>query len=522
MPKLTDNQHREIAFWGMAMIVMGLPLSVFLVSVGTFVLAGNWLLEGNFKKRLKQFFTSPLSLVLISFYLMLCIGMLWTDDLALGVKDLRVKLPLLLMPLFLFTSKLPNRKRIQELLLLFVVACLVGVLFGMARYFGLAGEELLNKRHLSVFISHIRFGLMLVFAFFICAYFLYAKWREWSIASKVITTGVMLWILWFLIILEAFTAYAAFAAVLVMTALWLLLKSNNRLLKTSVFVTTVSVSVFGFLYVKSIAEYRFLKIPREHADLPWKTPNGIGYIHADHIPYTENGHRVWDFVCWLELEKEWPNRSSINFDSTDANGQEIRYTAIRYITSKGLPKDSLGLSLLSDQDIRHIEHGFTNFRHTSKLGIDRRIDQLLWAYQEYTYQQNANNSSTMQRWVYTQVGWEIFKEHPIFGVGTGDISLAYRSKYAENSHNLEPRFQGIAHNEFLAVAIVLGVLGLIVFLLMLGYPTWLYRRDFLYLTFMVIMVVSFLTDNTFDRQSGVTFFAFFNALLIVRREFAET
>jgi hypothetical protein len=36
------------------------------------------------------------------------------------------------------------------------------------------------------------------------------------------------------------------------------------------------------------------------------------------------------------------------------------------------------------------------------------------------------------------------------------------------------------------------------------------------------MVVSFLTDNTFDRQSGVTLFAFFNAFLIVRREFTET
>ncbi|MBP9152873.1 MAG: hypothetical protein KBF73_11365, partial [Flavobacteriales bacterium] len=108
MPKLTDNQHRNIAFGGMAMIVMGLPLSVFLVSVGTFVLVGNWLLEADYLKRLKQFFSDPLSLILVSIFLLFCIGMIWTENISHGLKELRVKLPLILMPLLLFTSKLPS------------------------------------------------------------------------------------------------------------------------------------------------------------------------------------------------------------------------------------------------------------------------------------------------------------------------------------------------------------------------------------------------------------------------------
>jgi len=185
MPKLTDNQHRNIAFWGMALIAMGLPLSVFLVSVGTFVLAGNWLLEGQYKKRLTQFFTNPLSLSLVSIFLMFCVGLLWTENIGQGFKELRIKLPMLLMPLLLFTTKLPDKKRLQNILFLFVLASVVGTVFGAGRYFELWGGELLNKRHISLFISHIRFGLMLTFSFFILAYTLYAKWKEWTILEKV-------------------------------------------------------------------------------------------------------------------------------------------------------------------------------------------------------------------------------------------------------------------------------------------------------------------------------------------------
>lgn len=522
MPKLTDNQHREIAFWGMAMIAMGLPLSVFLVSVGTFVLTGNWLLEGNFRRRLAQFFSTALSLALVSLYLLHVAGLLWTSDLAWGFKDLRVKLPLLLMPLFLFTSKLPSKKRIQDILMLFVVACLVGVLFGMARYFGLSGEELMNKRHMSVFISHIRFGLMLVIAFFILAYYLYAKWATWSPAEKILTFSVMLWLLWYIIISETFTAYAAMMAAVTATAFWLILRIRNRITRISIATTIVIGAVAGSIYFKTIAENHFHEVPLDQMKLTVRTLNGNVYAHEKDVLYTENGHRVWNLVCWEELRREWPKRSQLHLDSLDRLGQPIRYTAIRYMTSKGLPKDSFGIDMLSDQDILNIEKGLTNYRYTDKLGVSRRMDQLLWAYQQYKWQHNANNSSTMQRWVYTQVGWEIFKQNPLVGVGSGDIRQAYRAEYQNNDRGLEERFQGISHNQFLTIGIVLGTLGLIVFLLMLAYPAWLYRRDFLYLIFLVTMLVSFLTDNTLERQSGVTLFAFFNSLLIVRREFAET
>jgi hypothetical protein len=331
----------------------------------------------------------------------------------------------------------------------------------------------------------------------------------------------MIWILWFLIILEAFTAYFAFGAVLIFTVFNLLLKQRNRILKTTLSIGVLFMLITGGFYLKSIKDNHFHEVPFNHKTLTVKTVNGNYYTHQRDIRYRENGHRVWNFVCWDELKKEWPTRSAIDFEANDHKGQPIRFTAIRYMTSKGLMKDSVGIHQLSEQDIQHIEQGFTNHLYTDKLGVARRTDQFFWAIEEYSWQQNANNSSALQRWVYLQVGWSILKENLLLGVGTGDVFDAYKQAYTVSDRGMEKQFQGISHNQFLTIGITLGIVGLAWFLFALAYPLFVYRRDYLYVAFILLMAVSFLSDNTFDRQSGVTLFAFFNAFLIVRREFAE-
>jgi hypothetical protein len=521
MPTLKDQQHRSIVFWGLAMIAMGLPLSIFLMSIGVFVLAANWLLEGDYLQRLKNFFTNPLSLSISLLFLIHCLGLLWTEDFDSGFREIRTKIPLLILPLVIFTSKLPDRKRIQDVLLVFVVACLVGILFGMAQLFELSSAELANKRNLSVFISHIRFGLMLVLAFYILAYFLYAKWERWSLAEKALAIGSMFWILWFLIELEAFTAILAFGVVLLVALIQIFSRKVPKQLKIAVSLVTILLFLVVGFWVSRIVENRFHHVPCDYRTQNTRTLNGNFYAHEKDIPYRENGHRVWDYVCWSELNDEWPKRSALKFDGLDKKGQEIKYTALRYMTSKGIKKDSAGLAMLTDEDIRNIEAGYTNHRYTSRMGIGGRLDQMLWAVEQYSWNENANNSSAIQRWVYFDVGLGIWKDNPVIGVGTGDVKQAYRDAYTADSRGLEEKFQGVSHNQYLTIAIALGVMGLIFFCISIFHPLFLYQKDFLFVVFTVLMLVSFTTDNTFSRQSGVILFGFFNALLIVRKEFAE-
>ena len=505
----------------MAMIASGLPLSVFLVSVGTFVLVGNWLLEGNYVKRLKQFFTDPLSLAISSVFIVHFIGLLWTEDFGWGLKDIRVKLPLIVLPLVLFTSKLPSKNRIEDVLKLFVVACIIGTLFGLPRYFELSGE-LENSRHVSVFISHIRFGLMLVLAFFILAHFLYTKWSVWSTAEKATCMAAMAWVVWFVFILEALTAYVAFGALFIFTTASIIIRQRNTRFALGTLALMIVISASIVIYIGQIVKTHYTHVPFNFKTLTVKTLNGNYYVHETKTPFTENGHRIWNFICWEELEREWQKRSSKDFDLVDERGQRVRFTLIRYMSSKGLLKDSAGVHQLTDADIKNVEQGFTNYLYTDRIGVGRKVNEILRGYDRYVWQNAASGSSTFQRLVYLQVGYQILQNNLLHGVGTGDIVQAYELEYMQDERGLEKRFQGISHNQFLTTGITLGIPGLLILFIAICYPTWRYRADYLYVAFMVLMLVSFLTDNTFDRQAGVTLFAFFNALLIVRKEFSAT
>lgn len=61
-----------------------------------------WLAGGGFKKLNLNFVKSKHVWVLLCLYLALAMGMLWTNDLDYGFRDLRIKLPILIFPLFFF------------------------------------------------------------------------------------------------------------------------------------------------------------------------------------------------------------------------------------------------------------------------------------------------------------------------------------------------------------------------------------------------------------------------------------
>ena len=81
---------------------------------------------------------------------------------------------------------------------------------------------------------------------------------------------------------------------------------------------------------------------------------------------------------------------------------------------------------------------------------------------------------------------------------------------------LEPQYRNKAHNQYLSIAVGLGLVGLLVFLASLLVPYFASKRNrtYLYTVFMVILLLSMLPENTIETQAGVMWFAFFNSLFI--------
>lgn len=115
-----------------------------------------------------------------------------------------------------------------------------------------------------------------------------------------------------------------------------------------------------------------------------------------------------------------------------------------------------------------------------------------------------------------QCAIEIFKDHPLIGVGTGSVQPYLDECYKENRYwGLKHHFN--SHNEYLEEMARHGLFGLASILFFFIYPLYLSirSRDFFYLGFLLTIIICSFTENIFSRQIGVVFFAFFNTIFYV-------
>jgi O-antigen ligase len=104
----------------------------------------------------------------------------------------------------------------------------------------------------------------------------------------------------------------------------------------------------------------------------------------------------------------------------------------------------------------------------------------------------------------------------IWGAGTGDVDKIMR--------NTSQRFSisnvlgsDDPHNQFLQIVLSLGIIGLILFLGCLLSPFLqapAFNAHFLYRGFVLIILITCMTESLFESQKGIVFFSLFNSLLI--------
>ncbi len=115
------------------------------------------------------------------------------------------------------------------------------------------------------------------------------------------------------------------------------------------------------------------------------------------IPRLKTAAYVWLYVATDELREAWNARSRYEFEGKDKAGQEIRYTLIRFLTSKGYRKDAEGVSKLTDQEVAMVEDGIASIVYVEKPNLYVRIYKIFWEYNRYQVTHNASGHSVMQR-----------------------------------------------------------------------------------------------------------------------------
>ncbi|MEI6124726.1 MAG: O-antigen ligase family protein [Bacteroidota bacterium] len=511
MPLLKTEYHKAFYILGLLAMAVSVTLSLYVMSLAQFWLMLNWLAEGRLKQKFKTFFQNKAALAFFGIYALHLLGLLYTYNFSFAAADLRIKLPLLGLPIIMASSQALNRRTINYILLFHVSASFLSTLSSLYIFFT---QTITDMRQLSVFISHIRFSLNLCVDVFILMSFIFGQYRfkRWH---KAVFGLLAAWFVYFMLFMESFTGIFILLITGLIVLLVFFLKKTKPLYRMAFFAFLMLGCVAVFFYFRSLYHEVNSAQPIDVAKLQYTTSHGGTYVHDIDNKITDNGNYTWMYVCEEELQSAWNKRSPRRYDSVDRLHQPIKFTLVRYLTSKGLRKDMDGVNALSDAEVHLIENGVAN-RNNAKIGsFENRIKNTIWEYENYKITHDPRGRSMIQRMELWRVSFILIQKNLWFGSGTGDVNDVFTyGLYNNNSllYGSELR----SHNQYLTITLAFGLVGLLVFLFCIFYPPFKLKKfsNYLYLSFFLIVMISMLTEDTLETQAGVTFFAFFSCLFL--------
>lgn len=502
------KQNRKIAdylfIFSCFTLAASISVSKFTTSVSIFLMAIAWFLQWNWKEKLAAIKSNRLIFLLsVSGYLIFAIGALYSEDVNYALKDLKVKAPIFSLPVLFLTGVRLNKKQILAALIFLCSSAITATIIGMINYNLKLGtdQEISDLRLISPFISQIRLSLILSFGFG------FSLWGIQNSHSKLkwFLTIPIIWTLYYFY----FTASLTGVVLVPVIILFFILSKIYHLSKVSVLAIScfaIITVVYTSLHVLNIADLVLNNKPLK-ADLI--NPNKEYKEYPDR-PDTENGYTTWKWINETELKQEWEKISPTNYDS-ELNGFPFKDVIIRYLTSKGVAKDSAGIATLSELDISSIEKGIANEYYVHHNSLASRIHLTFWEMKKLDNNGFKNGNSITMRIEYWKTGLDIFSSNMLIGVGTGDIKNEYARAYKNTNSKLNTKFQRRSHNQYLSVLITSGILGLIIFIASILIPLINYNNSLktLYQLAVIILLISMLWEDTIESQAGATIFGLF-------------
>lgn len=488
----------------MCVLAFGLPLNKVVISIGTMLGVFNLLLESDFKTYWQNIKKNRIFLWLVAFFLMHIIALFWTSDTAYALHDIKIKLPLLAVPLALAARPITDRTHFHYILYTLLVSLLLTTVINFGFYNHWFGhKQYVDAREMSLFGSHIRIGILIALGAGICLYF---------ISSKLSPINRWIWVLLF----SWFTIYTFYSQILsgaisLITVLLAFIIYNAQTYRK-----LVAFTVIGVLLTLFYSLFLFLKpietVKIDYSKIPSRTIEGNLYENDFSDKTIENNKLVFVTFCDIELEREWEKKSTIHYDAKDRKGQLIRTTLIRYLASKKLSKDAVGFKKLTSTDIEHIENGVASVEQL-KTGLIARFYGIKYQIHNHS---DPNGHSLLQRFEYWKTAWEIIQDNWVVGVGTGDVQTSFDRQYEKDKSILKPENRLRAHNMYLTIWLTFGIAGLVFFIgfIRIYLLTNIRNKELIPIMFILVAIVTFCIEDTIETQLGVGIICFFTALFI--------
>lgn len=511
-----DAFHRQVYLTGLFLLVCSLPLSRYLLSIAQFVLVINWIASGSLREKYTALRHNRSLLFFASLFAVYAIGLLHTGNLTNGLDHVKNALPLLALPVVVGTSSPLTGRNLRQILLIFSGAVLTASAVCLIRYLykGLPVEG--DFRSVSVFMRHIRFALLIVMAIFGMLYLLYDRQRTFFRGEKFLYGGIACLLIAFLFFLRSFTGIFVFMMLMPVFLLNRALLCHRPGVRNLILV--FAAGFLTTLVVIPAITYRqnFSAKPVDPGSLESHTAGNRPYVHDTRSGALENGYYIDLYVCEPELRQEWNRISAIPYDGADRKGQPLAFTLKRYLTSMGWRKDSVAVRKLDAEAIAHIEHGLANRHFREDPGLSQRLYETLWEIQIMLKTGYVLQHSIGQRFAFLKAAKNLLRKQLWTGTGTGDVFGELLQSARKSGLEIDPKWEGKPHNQFLFFLLAFGLPGMIYILFCLAYPVIATRtyRHLLFNLFAGIMLLSMLAMDTLESYDSMVFFACFYTVFV--------
>lgn len=493
---LGAKTHRTIYIVLLALLGGTMVTSVWAANLVWVLLGVNWLLEGRWREKWQMVREGRLLQAYMALYAVLLVGMLWTQNTGHGLDVLRVKLPLLVVPLVVLTTRPIAGRARQTVLSIYAATVLVVSFIAMVRMLTIPE---LPYREAVPYISHIRFALNCCMV--VCLAIGAMRGGGW--VRKVLLLLLSLWMLAFLVLLRSYTALAVLAVVSL--AVLLVYRRRWPLVAAWVVLALAAVGVVGY----EVHSY-YRMVPMATEPLRPTTANGRSYDHAcDGI--IENGNYVNNYVCAEELRSEWNRRSALPYDGQTGSGYSVESTLVRYLNGLGLTKDSAGVVAMTAVDIDAVERGVANPVYEQAWPVRKMVYVMLLEREYYVHTHAVAGFTMLQRFELWRTTVDLIGDHPWIGVGTGDVDDELHARLAAFESELTGTTKR-THNQYLSLMAAVGLIGFVLVVVMFIRPLVSRHRQCLgplMLAWLLVILISCLTEDTLDTLAGILFCTYF-------------
>ncbi len=249
LKKYTFQQYYTFFICG---VIIGVFFSPAINSISNAALILTWLIEDKFQDKWSALKKSKSFWALMSVFAIHIIGLLYTENFEYALKDLKIKLPILLLPIVFASSISLTKKQFDRILEILILTAFVSSLYAFYIYIRYYGNEIKELREISTIISHIRLSLMNAIASFAAFYLIFTNKENLISIRNILLLSIGIWLFIFNGILGARMGILIYFVMAALFAFYLIYTLRKWWLTISLILAVIALPVITYLSIPSV------------------------------------------------------------------------------------------------------------------------------------------------------------------------------------------------------------------------------------------------------------------------------